>query len=101
MAGLFLGIQIVTGLLLTSFYVPSGDFAFSGLERFIRDVNNGWLIHYIHSNGASFFFFSLYFHIGRGLYYRSFSGSMVFAWVSGVTLFILVMATAFMGYVLP
>lgn len=87
------------GLSLAMHYVPSADTAFSSVIHIMRDVNNGWLIRRIHSNGASFFFICIYIHVGRGIYYGSYQ--LVGAWVRGVVLLILLMATAFMGYVLP
>jgi ubiquinol-cytochrome c reductase cytochrome b subunit len=101
LAGLCLGIQIVTGVMLAMHYTPHVSLAFISVEHIMRDVNNGWLIRYIHANGASIFFFIVYFHIGRGLYYSSFSYPKGHLWMSGVVIFILMMATAFMGYVLP
>jgi quinol-cytochrome oxidoreductase complex cytochrome b subunit len=94
-------IQLVTGIFLSMHYIASADYAFSSLEHIIRDVNFGWLLHYLHSNGASFFFFILYCHLGRALYYKSYIGQHYHVWASGVILFILTMATAFLGYVLP
>ena len=101
MAGLFLVIQILTGVFLAMHYTPHIDLAFLSVEHIMRDVNNGWLIRYLHANGASFFFFVVYVHIARGLYYGSYQKPRGFTWVIGVVLLILMMATAFMGYVLP
>jgi len=75
--------------------------AFNSIEHICRDVNNGWLLRYFHANGASFFFINVYLHIGRGLYYRSYSAPRGMLWIIGVIIFILMMATAFIGYVLP
>lgn len=94
-------IQLVTGIFLSMHYIAFADYAFSSLEHIIRDVNFGWLLHYLHSNGASFFFFVLYCHIGRAIYYKSYLNQHYHVWASGVILFILTMATAFLGYVLP
>jgi quinol-cytochrome oxidoreductase complex cytochrome b subunit len=94
-------IQLVTGLFLSMHYIASADLAFLSLEHIIRDVNYGWLLHYLHSNGASLFFFILYCHMGRALYYKSYLGQHYHVWASGVILFLLTMATAFFGYVLP
>ncbi len=100
-AGICLVIQIVTGIFLAMHYTPHVDLAFSSVEHIMRDVNNGWLIRYIHANGASMFFIVVYCHIFRGLYYGSFMHPRQHLWCSGVTIFLLMMATAFMGYVLP
>jgi ubiquinol-cytochrome c reductase cytochrome b subunit len=101
LAGLFLIIQIVTGAFLTFYYIPHPESAFFSIERTImRDVHNGWLIRYIHMNGASFFFFVVYIHMARSLYYRTYVGNK-YAWCTGLILFILLIAVAFMGYVLP
>ena len=97
--GLCLIIQIVTGLFLSIHYTPHIDLAFSSVCHITRDVNWGWLIRSIHANGASIFFLFIYLHIGRGIYYGSFN--IVETWNVGVILFILTIATAFMGYVLP
>nr|UZT27121.1 cytochrome b [Sternaspis buzhinskajae] len=97
--GMCLGIQIITGLFLTMHYTPHVDSAFSSIIHIMRDVNYGWLIRNIHANTASAFFLALYLHIGRGLYYGSYKLSAT--WNIGVILFMLSMATAFMGYVLP
>jgi quinol-cytochrome oxidoreductase complex cytochrome b subunit len=101
LAGLCLVIQIVTGVCLAMHYTPHVDLAFNSIEHIMRDVNNGWLIRYTHSNGASMFFIAVYTHIGRGLYYTSYGYPRLFLWYSGIVIFILMMATAFMGYVLP
>jgi ubiquinol-cytochrome c reductase cytochrome b subunit len=101
MAGVFLGIQILTGIFLAMHYTPHIDLAFLSVEHIMRDVNNGWLIRYLHANGASMFFFIVYVHIARGLYYGSYQKPRGFAWSVGVVILILMMATAFMGYVLP
>ncbi len=101
LAGLMLVIQILTGIFLAMHYTPHVDYAFSSVEHIMRDVNYGWLIRYAHANGASFFFIVVYTHIFRGLYYGSYMKPRDHLWNSGVVLFILIMATAFMGYVLP
>jgi ubiquinol-cytochrome c reductase cytochrome b subunit len=101
LAGVSLVIQIVSGLFLSMFYTPHIDLAFASVEFIMRDINNGWLIRYIHSNGASMFFIVVYCHILRGLYYGSYSKPRELVWLSGVVLLILMMATAFLGYVLP
>nr|APX40016.1 cytochrome b [Lachnaia pubescens] len=97
--GLCLVIQIITGIFLAMHYCPNIDLAFNSVSHICRDVNNGWLVRTLHANGASLFFICLYIHIGRGIYYSSYN--LVETWMSGVTIFFLVMATAFLGYVLP
>nr|YP_010119241.1 cytochrome b [Erysiphe pisi]QQY98234.1 cytochrome b [Erysiphe pisi] len=99
--GLSLVIQIITGVTLAMHYNPSVQEAFNSVEHIMRDVNNGWLIRYIHSNTASAFFFLVYLHIGRGLYYGSYRAPRTLVWTIGTVIFILMMATAFLGYVLP
>lgn len=101
LAGLILGIQIITGVFLAMHYTPNIDLAFASIEHIMRDVNYGWLIRYFHSNGASMFFIVVYIHIARGLYFGSYLKPRHLLWKSGVALFIIMMATAFMGYVLP
>lgn len=101
LAGIMLVIQILTGIFLAMHYTPHIDLAFNSVEHIMRDVNNGWLIRYTHANGASFFFIVVYIHIFRGLYYGSYITPREYLWCSGVIIFILMMATAFMGYVLP
>ena len=100
-AGLCLVIQIITGIFLAMHYTPHIDLAFSSVEHIMSDVNNGWLIRYLHANGASMFFIVVYSHIFRGLYYGSYMSPRENLWASGVIIFLLMMATAFMGYVLP
>nr|AVE15484.1 cytochrome b [Hestiasula sp. JZ-2017] len=97
--GLCLGIQIMTGLFLAMHYSANIDLAFSSVAHICRDVNYGWLLRTIHANGASMFFICIYLHIGRGLYYGSYK--FYYTWMIGVMILFLVMATAFMGYVLP
>jgi len=96
-----LGIQIITGLFLAMHYNPSVLEAFNSVEHIMRDVNNGWLIRYLHSNTASAFFFLVYLHIGRGLYYGSYRAPRTLVWVLGIIIFLLMIVTAFLGYVLP
>jgi ubiquinol-cytochrome c reductase cytochrome b subunit len=96
-----LAAQIVTGVVLAMHYVPSATLAFASIERIMRDVNYGWLIRYLHTNGASMFFLAVYIHIFRGLYYGSYKAPREVLWVLGVIIYLLMMATAFMGYVLP
>jgi len=100
-AGLCLVIQILTGIFLAMHYSPHIDLAFNSVEHIMSDVNNGWLIRYLHANGASMFFIVVYCHIFRGLYYGSYMFPRGRLWASGVIIFLLMMATAFMGYVLP
>jgi len=100
-SGLTLVIQIITGIFLAMHYTCHVDYAFSSVEHIMRDVNNGWLIRYIHANGASMFFIVVYCHIFRGLYYGSYMYPREALWMSGVVIFLAMMATAFMGYVLP
>ena len=100
-AGICLVIQIITGIFLAMHYTPHVDLAFSSVEHIMRDVNNGWLIRYLHANGASMFFIVTYCHIFRGLYYGSYMHPRGLLWATGVIIFLLMMATAFMGYVLP
>jgi ubiquinol-cytochrome c reductase cytochrome b subunit len=101
LAGLALTIQIVTGIVLAMHYTPSGDMAFNSVEHIMRDVNQGWLLRYAHANGASFFFIVTYVHIFRGMYYGSYKAPRELVWMLGLVILLLMMATAFMGYVLP
>jgi quinol-cytochrome oxidoreductase complex cytochrome b subunit len=97
-----LAVQIVTGIVLAMHYVPNADMAFNSVEgRIMREVNYGWLIRYLHSNGASMFFLAVYLHIFRGLYYGSYKAPREVLWLLGVLIYLLMMATAFFGYVLP
>lgn len=97
--GLILVVQLIRGLFLAIFYIPDISISFSRVIHTSRDINYGWLLRYIHANGASFFFICIYLHIARGIYY--FSYKLEITWNTGVILYIIVMATAFMGYVLP
>nr|YP_004123299.1 cytochrome b [Oscarella lobularis]YP_004123641.1 cytochrome b [Oscarella tuberculata]ADO51386.1 apocytochrome b [Oscarella tuberculata]ADO51500.1 apocytochrome b [Oscarella lobularis] len=97
--GICLIIQIVTGIFLAMHYCPETDLAFASVAHIMRDVNYGFVLKAIHANGASIFFLCAYMHIGRGLYYGSYSREMV--WNIGIVIFLLMMATAFIGYVLP
>jgi len=101
LAGLVLVIMILTGIFLAMNYTPNADLAFGSVERIMRDVNYGWLLRYVHQNGASFFFIIVYIHIFRGLYYGSYKAPRELLWMLGVVILLLMMATAFMGYVLP
>nr|QGT77320.1 cytochrome b [Tenuipotamon yuxiense] len=97
--GLCLILQIITGLFLALHYIPHIDLAFSSVTHICRDVNYGWLLRTTHANGASFFFLCLYTHVGRGMFYGSYT--LLHTWMVGVMILLLVMATAFLGYVLP
>ena len=101
LAGFMLINQILTGLFLAMYYMNNIENAFDSVEFIMRNVNYGWFIRYLHSNGASFFFIILYLHIGKGLYYKSYLFPRQHIWYSGMLLFILVMGTSFLGYVLP
>jgi ubiquinol-cytochrome c reductase cytochrome b subunit len=101
LAGVALMIQIITGIVLAMHYSPGIASSFASIEHIMRNVNSGWLIRYMHMNGASFFFIVVYFHIVRGLYYGSYKAPREVVWMLGVVILILMMATAFMGYVLP
>ena len=96
-----LGMQIVTGIVLAMHYTPDASLAFASVEHIMRDVNYGWLLRYVHSNGASMFFLAVYIHMFRGLYYGSYKEPREMIWILGVVLYILMMATAFLGYTLP
>jgi len=98
---LMLGIQLVTGIVLVMHYVPHVDHAFASVERIMRDVNYGWLIRYMHANGASMFFVAVYIHMLRNLYYGSYKAPREVLWIIGCLIYLVMMATAFMGYVLP
>jgi ubiquinol-cytochrome c reductase cytochrome b subunit len=99
--GLVLVSQIISGIILAMQYTPHIDYAFMSVEHIMRDVNYGWFFRYLHANGASFFFFFVYIHIGRSLYFGFFTKARLALWYSGIIIFFLMMAIAFMGYVLP
>ena len=101
LAGLALIVMIVSGIILAMHYTPHVDLAFNSVERIMRDVNAGWLIRYIHMNMASFFFVAVFIHIFRGLYFGSYKYPRELLWIIGVLILLAMMATAFMGYVLP
>ena len=101
LAGFFLVLQIVTGVVLAMHYAADATVAFGKVEHIMRDVNWGWLMRYSHANGASFFFAVIYLHIFRGFYYSSYKAPREMIWLLGVVIFLLMMATGFMGYVLP
>ena len=101
LAGFCLVVQIVTGIILAMHFAANSDIAFSSTEHIMRDVNWGWLMRYAHANGASAFFVVIYIHIFRGFYFGSYKAPREMVWLLGVTIFLLMMATAFMGYVLP
>ena len=98
---MMLGVQIITGIILAMHYTPHVDLAFKSVEGIVRDVNYGWLLRYLHSNGASMFFIAVYIHMFRGLYYGSYKEPREILWILGVIIYLLMMATGFMGYVLP
>ncbi|MBY6263187.1 cytochrome b [Azospirillum sp. 412522] len=100
-AGIMLVIMIATGLFLAMQYSSHTSLAFDSVERIMRDVNYGWLIRYVHANGASMFFIAVYIHMFRGLYYGSYKAPREVLWILGVLIFLVMMGTAFMGYVLP
>ena len=93
--------QILTGVVLAMHYAADTTLAFPSVEKIMRDVNSGWLLRYLHSNGASFFFIAVYVHIFRGLYYGSYKAPRELLWILGCIIYLLMMATGFMGYVLP
>ena len=96
-----LGVQIVSGVVLAMHYVANADLAFNSVENIMRDVNYGWLIRYLHANGASMFFLAVYIHMFRGLYYGSYKAPREVIWILGMLIYLLMTATAFFGYVLP
>ncbi|MDQ2105173.1 cytochrome b [Azospirillum isscasi] len=100
-AGIMLVIMIATGLVLAMQYAANTHIAFESVERIMRDVNYGWLLRYVHANGASMFFIAVYIHMFRGLYYGSYKAPREILWILGVLILLAMMATAFMGYVLP
>ena len=101
LAGIALVIQIITGVILAMHYVPNIDYAFNSVEHIMRNINHGWFFRYAHANGASMFFIVTYCHIFRGLYYGSYIHPRQLLWCSGVLIMLLMMGTAFIGYVLP
>ena len=98
---MMLGVQILTGVILAMHYTPNADLAFKSVESIVRDVNYGWLLRNIHATGASMFFLAVYIHMFRGLYYGSYKEPREILWILGVIIYLLMMATGFMGYVLP
>jgi ubiquinol-cytochrome c reductase cytochrome b/c1 subunit len=96
-----LAAQIITGIVLVMHYTPHETMAFNSVEHIMRDVNYGWLLRYLHANGASMFFIAVYIHMFRGLYYGSYKEPREVLWILGVIIYLLMMATGFMGYVLP
>jgi ubiquinol-cytochrome c reductase cytochrome b subunit len=94
-------VQLLTGIVLAMHYAADTAIAFQSVEKIMRDVNSGWLLRYMHANGASFFFVAVYIHIARGMYYGSYKAPREMLWILGVVILLLMMATAFMGYVLP
>ncbi len=100
-ASVMLILMIVTGIVLAMHYTPHADMAFGSVEHIMRDVNWGWMLRYLHMNGAAFFFVAVYIHMFRGMYYGSYKKPRELLWILGVVIFLLMMATAFMGYTLP
>ncbi len=98
---IMLVLQIITGVVLAMHYTPHVDMAFNSVEHIMRDVNYGWLLRYMHANGASMFFIAVYIHIFRGMYFGSYKAPREVLWMIGVLIYLVMMATAFMGYVLP
>ena len=96
-----LALQIVTGIVLAMHYTPHADLAFASIEHIMRNVNAGWALRYLHTNGASLFFLAVYVHMFRGLYYGSYKEPREITWIIGMLIYVAMMATAFMGYVLP
>ncbi len=94
-------LQIVTGVILVMHYVPHVDLAFASVEHIMRNVNGGYMLRYVHANGASLFFFAVYIHIFRGLYYGSYKAPREVTWIIGMMIYLVMMATGFLGYVLP
>tara|TARA_Y100000739_G_scaffold15436_1_gene12525 strand:- start:1922 stop:3253 length:1332 start_codon:yes stop_codon:yes gene_type:complete len=101
LAGICLIVQILTGIFLAMHYTPHVDLAFVSVEHIMRDVNGGWFLRYMHANGASMFFIVVYFHLFRGLYFGSYASPRELVWVVGVVILLLMILTAFIGYVLP
>src|SRR3954464_9315942 len=96
-----LGVQIITGVVLAMHYVANAGLAFNSVEQIMRDVNYGWLLRYMHASGASMFFLAVYIHMFRGLYYGSYKEPREILWILGVIIYLLMMATGFLGYALP
>src|SRR5258708_32605619 len=96
-----LAVQLVTGIVLAMHYTPHVDYAFNSVEHIMRDVNYGWLLRYLHSNGASMFFLAAYIHMFRGMYYGSYKKPLEVWWIFGCILLLLMIMTGFIGYVLP
>jgi ubiquinol-cytochrome c reductase cytochrome b subunit len=101
LAGLCLVVQIITGVLLAMHYAPHVDLAFSSVQHIMRDVPSGWLLRYIHANGASLFFIVVFLHIFKGFFYSSYARPREALWIIGVIILLLMIMTAFIGYVLP
>ncbi len=101
LAGIFFALQIATGVFLAMHYTAHVDLAFASVEHIMRDVKNGWLLRYMHANGASMVFIMIYIHIGKALFYRSYTHKRIYLFFSGIVIFLLMMGTAFIGYVLP
>ncbi len=98
---MMLGVQVLTGVILAMHFTPHADMAFKSVEQIMRDVNYGWLLRYMHASGASMFFLAVYIHMFRGLYYGSYKEPREVLWILGVIIYLLMMATGFLGYALP
>ena len=94
-------VQLLTGILLAMYYIPNVDLAFASVEHIMRDINYGWLLRYVHANGASMFFIVVYIHMFRGFYYTSYNHPREALWIVGVVILFFMIIIAFMGYVLP
>ncbi len=101
LAGVFFAVQVITGVWLAMYYKPDASLAFDSIEHIMRDVNYGWLIRYAHATGATGFFFAIYLHMAKGLYYGSYKSPRELTWWIGLAIFLALMAQAFMGYLLP
>jgi ubiquinol-cytochrome c reductase cytochrome b/c1 subunit len=101
MAGIFLAVQLITGIFLAMYYTPHIDYAYLSVDYIMRDIYSGWFLRYLHANGASMFFIAVYLHIFKGIYYGSYKTPRKLVWSIGVIIYILMMGTAFLGYVLP
>ena len=99
--GIFLIVQVITGVLLAMHYIPDITAAFTSVERIMREIPSGWLLRYMHANGSSFLFILLYVHIARGLYFQSYRQPRQLVWLSGTIIFILMAGISFLGYTLP
>lgn len=101
LSGFFLVLQIITGIVLAMHYTPEINFAFFSVDSIMRDVSSGWILRYLHLNGASMFFICIYIHLLKGLYYNSYRSPRGWVWLIGLVIYFFLMGTAFLGYVLP